>query len=141
MIETRTINRIKRVTALIDENAKQATPGPWSVSHSHLIGFDEKTKKSFDIASQPYKREHCVYGVHPDAGGWGFKDMRYMATVSPITMTRLTADVRELLDERENVTALATKIADLLGNTMGADESDRAKALLDAVETYLMGDK
>lgn len=142
MIETRIINRIKRVTALIYANAKLASPGKWYMSHGHVIapGRNKRGGVDFDVACQPWdSKQHTVYGLNPRDKGRD--DMRHIATCEPKTMQELVEDVTLLLDERESVTALATQIADLLGNTMGADESDRAKALLDAVETYLMGDK
>jgi hypothetical protein len=137
-IDTQTINRLKRVTALIDENAKQATPGRWSLSHSHLIGEKKDGEKYtyFDIASQPFKRDMCVYGVHPDHGGMGFKDMRYFSTVQPLVMTKLTEDVRTLLAERDDATALTTRLFEVLDNEID-DRTPAQDDLLAAVEKYL----
>lgn len=145
-MNTTTINRIKRVTSLIAENAKNATPGHWAISHSHVYTTqrDEKTgeHKFFDIASQPYERSRCVYGVHPDQGGMGWKDMKHIATCAPHVMTKLTEDVTELLAERDDVVALAVRLDDLINQTILADgqsgnDDPRAKALGEAVEAYL----
>lgn len=93
------INRITRKLALIEENAKQATPGPWSISHSHVVKYHKRGEKdfSYDIAAQPWEKKMCVFDVSPYANG--SRDMRYIATCDPKSMLELIADVRKLLEE------------------------------------------
>lgn len=102
MISQQTINRIVRVTDLIEANAKLATPGPWDISHGHVIKHDRtadgKNYVGYDIASQPYERNQCVYGVHPKPG---YPDMRHIKTCAPDVMLKLVEDVRELINERK----------------------------------------
>jgi hypothetical protein len=138
IVNNKTINRIKRVTDLIDENAKLATPGRWAISHSHVYGTQIKDlgggkcqRVYFDIASQPYERKQCVYGVHPD--NWdSYKDMKHIVTCEPTVMTKLVADVRELLTEREDPRAL---VANMI-NALADDESHAAFKLGKALEAY-----
>lgn len=89
------LNRIKRVLGEIEGNAKKATPGPWAISHSHVIKSDQRG--TYDIASRPYDRDHCVYGVNPYADPTATDDMRYIATVDPQKMLKLVEDIREVL--------------------------------------------
>jgi hypothetical protein len=117
MINTTTINRIKRVTSLIAANAQATSPGPWYMSHGHVIspGKNKRGGTDFDVCSQPWDdKQHTVYGIN--AGMSGRNDMRHIATCDPVTMTKLVKDVTALLEERETVSGLATKLADLLGN-------------------------
>jgi hypothetical protein len=117
IVNNKTINRIKRVTDDIEATAKAATPGRWAISHSHVYGTQVKDlgdgkcqRVYFDIASQPYERAQCVYGVHPDKGGMGWSDMKHIATCEPERMKMLVADVRELLIERKDIDALVTNL-------------------------------
>jgi len=95
------LSRARRVLALIEANAKQATPGPWDISHGHVFKGEEKNGKwhAFDIACQPWERSQCVYGVHPNKWNMSDRDMRHIATCDPKTMQQLAADLRELLPE------------------------------------------
>jgi hypothetical protein len=139
MIETSAINRIKRVIATIAANTEATSPGPWYMSHGHVISPGEYTKggADFDVCKQPWnEKDHTVYGINP--GMSGRNDMRHIATCEPSTMKGLVKDVTRLLEERENVVELAALIADLLGNTMGADDSDDATRLLAAAEAYVI---
>lgn len=91
------LNRINRKLTLIEENAKRATPGPWSISHSHVIKHDSKS--SYDIACRPWMKEQTVYEVYPYASPSASDDMRYIATCEPKSMLELVADVRTVLAE------------------------------------------
>lgn len=139
IVSTKTINRIKRVTSEIEANAALATPGRWEISHSHVFGTQIKDlgegkcqRVYFDIASQPYERKQCVYGVHPDHGGMGYKDMKHIVTCEPERMKMLVADVRELLTEREDPRALVVNLI----NALADDESHPAFKLCKALEAY-----
>lgn len=121
MTDDRTINRLKRTTALIDANAKLASPGPWRISHGHVYANvpkkeDERfSTRCFDICSQPWaKSHHTIYGLNPSTDrNAAYKDMRHIATCEPQTMQQLVADVGLLLAEREELLALN---AELHGN-------------------------
>lgn len=139
------VNRIKRITSLIEANIGATSPGKWYMSHGHVIspgtrrpplpGQRFAASADFDVCSVPSGKDHKIYSFNTSESGRN--DMRYIATVEPTTMKQLVSDVTALLDERDNVTKLAMRIDDLLNNTMGADESPRARALAEAVETYL----
>ena len=95
-------NRVKRIFAEIEGNAKKATPGPWAISHSCVLKYARKTlddgrvvDASFDIASQPWAPGHAQFGLNPQKNG--SNDMRYIATVDPQKMLSLIEAVRELL--------------------------------------------
>ena len=98
------LNRLKRRLELIEENAKKATPGPWSISHSHVIKHEKRGDKviSFDIAARPWEQRMCVYGINPhDGTDWA--DMRFIATCEPKTMLSLVDDVRLILKELQQL--------------------------------------
>lgn len=138
MIDIMTINRIKRVTALIAANAEATSPGPWYMSHGHVIspGKNKRGTSDFDVCAQPWsEKEHTVYGLN--AGMSGRNDMRYIATCEPTAMKKLAADVSELLAERDDVSSLAVMLDQLINNTVGGDDDPRAAALGKAVEAYL----
>lgn len=133
-----TINRIKRVTAEIAANTASTSPGPWFMSHGHVIspGENKKSRAYFDVCSQPWHQtHHTVYGIN--AGVTGRNDMRHIAACEPTRMKKLTEDIGELLAEREDVTALAQRLDELINTTIGGDADPRAKALGEAVEAYL----
>lgn len=141
-----TINRIKRVASEIACNALSTSPGPWYMSHGHVISPGKKLpplpgerfsrSAAFDVASQPWdKKHHTIEGLN--AYDTGRNDMRHIATCEPSRMAKLCADIDELLAERESVVELAVQLDQLINNTMGGDEDPRAKALGDAVEAYL----
>lgn len=139
IVNDRTLNRIKRVTDLIDDNAKLATSGEWRISHGHVYTSRPKLKPKseydvdcFDICSQPSERQHTVYGVHPGGYGTAYADMKHIATCKPTTMTKLVADVRELLTEREDPRALVTNLI----NVLGIGSSRHEEKLLAALEEY-----
>lgn len=122
------LNRVKRVTDLIEANGKLATPGPWSVSHSHVIkhqslppaeGHRWGKDASFDVASQPYKRDQACFGINPT--GDGYPDMRYIATCNPQTMLNLVEDVRKLARKATLLDELV-KLDGLSGLPMGMRE-------------------
>jgi hypothetical protein len=103
MIEQKTLNRIRRVLAEIDANAKGAnSQGRWHISHGNVINSikDEKTGaySYYDVASQPWEKRHTVYGLAPTAGN-SYRDMRHVATCSPAIMIRLVEDVLAVLAE------------------------------------------
>ncbi len=140
MIETSIINRIRRVTSLIGANAVATSPGPWYMSHGHVISPGKSPGKNtdFDICGPPIINAHTVSRLNP--GDTGRNDMRYIATVEPTAMKRLGEDVKLLLDERGSLTALAQLIDDLVNNTMGGNRDPRAKALGEAAEKFLTED-
>lgn len=97
-MDQKILNRINRVLALIEENAKQATPGPWGISHDHVIKhekLEDGTYLSYDIACAPWHNTGYVYGVNPHKNS----DMKYITTVEPKRMKQLVDDIRELLRE------------------------------------------
>ena len=134
IVNNKTINRLKRVTSLISENAKRATPEEWSLSHSHVVGRrpgKDGAVMHFDIASQPFRRDMCVYGVHPDTGK--ADDMRHIATCQPKTMIQFCTDVQQLLTEREDPRALAINLI----NAIGIDRTKAETGLCAALEAYI----
>jgi hypothetical protein len=101
-LKAKRLNRIKRVLAEIENNAKKATPGPWSISHSCVIKHAYKTldggkvvDATFDIASQPWAKGHAQFGINPQPNG--SNDMRYISTVDPQRMLKLVEDIRDAL--------------------------------------------
>lgn len=146
-ITTQTINRITRVTSLIEANSAGTSPGPWYMSHGHVISPGKKLlpppgdrfpkQADFDVCATPSGKDHTVYRTNPGGYGSGRGDMRYIATVEPVAMRRLVEDVRALLNERDDVTELAVRLDDLINNTMGGHDDERAKRLGEAVEAYL----
>lgn len=142
-INTTTINRIKRVASEIAANVTATSPGPWYMSHGHVIspGTPSALKplnNAFDVCATPSGKDHTVYGKN-QASDYGRGDMRHIATCEPVRMKKLATDITELLAERDDITALCCRLDDLINNTMGGDEDPRAKALGDAVEAYLTG--
>lgn len=136
MITTSSINRTKRVIGEIAANIKATSPGPWYMSHGHVISPGKGQNTDFDIASQPHhKSHHTIYGLN--TGDTGRNDMRYIATVEPVRMTKLVEDVGALLAEREDISSLCELLDDLINNTMGGNADPRAAALGEAVEAYL----
>lgn len=146
-VSTTTINRIKRVIGEIAANAVNSTsPGPWYMSHGHVISPGEKLpvppgqrfapQAAYDVCSTPSGKDHTVYGKNP-ATDYGRGDMRHITTCEPVRMRKLTEDVQALLDEREDITSLAGRLDDVINNTMAGSDDPRAKALGDAVEDYL----
>jgi len=134
--DTKITNRIKRLIATIAANTEATSPGPWYLSHGHVISPGKNTKggSDFDVCSQPWDtKQHTVYGIN--AGMSGRNDMRHIATCDPTTMKKLIADVQALLDERESVVELAARIADLLGNP--AELTIEAQKLLVAAEDFI----
>lgn len=96
------LNRVNRVVSLIEENAKLATDCSWGISHSQVFGYkkdDQGKIVFFDIAMQPYEQRQCVYGLHPDRAGMGWKDMKHITTCQPKTMLKLCEDIRTILKE------------------------------------------
>lgn len=138
-VNNHTINRIKRVTDAIEEGVKTVTPGDWRISHGHVYGSRPRLNaksvydvEDFDICSQPSERQHTVYGVHPNGYKHGYSDMRHITNCKPTTMTKLVADVRELLTEREDPRALVVNLI----NALADDESHPAFKLSKALEAY-----
>jgi hypothetical protein len=138
MIETSAINRIKRVIATIAANTEATSPGPWYMSHGHVIspGKNKKGGADFDVCKQPWnEKDHTVYGIN--AGMSGRNDMRHIATCEPTTMKGLVKDVTRLLEERDDVPSLAKQIEELLAYSVGREQPDKDRKLLEAVEAYL----
>lgn len=141
-INTSTINRVKRVISEIAANVKATSPGPWYLSHGHVISPGKSTPEKpsqfnhdFDVCSVPSGKDHKIYGYN--TGATGRNDMRHIVQCEPVRMAKLTEDVQSLLDEREDITALACRLDDLINQTLGGNSDPRAKALGVAVETYL----
>lgn len=137
-INTTTINRVIRVASEIAANAHNTSPGPWYMSHGHVIspGKNKKGTGHFDVCSQPWdEKQHVIEGLNPK--DTGRNDMRHIATCEPKRMVQLTEDIGALLDERGDVTALACLLDDMINNTINGDADPRAKALGAAVDAYL----
>lgn len=146
MISQTTINRVKRVISEIAANTKATSPGPWYMSHGHVISPGPKCKPlangyvpqaPFDVCKVPSDNDHKIYGYNPDTYASGRNDMRHITQCEPVRMLKLTEDVQALLDEREDIAALAVRLDDIINNTMAGSDDPRAKALGDAVDAYL----
>ena len=100
--EQKRLNRVSRLLTLIEENAKAATPGPWILTHNHVVKLEYQkgangkvTDKSFDIACEPWMQHQAVYGVNPQKHF--SNNMRHITTCEPRTMLQLVEDVRAIL--------------------------------------------
>jgi hypothetical protein len=99
------VNWLRRTSTLIRESAQQATEGPWSLDHGHVVKRKfvalpggGKKDASHDVAAPPFGSGYFVRGSNPN----GWKDMRHIAVCDPKTMLKLIDLVGRLLEERKS---------------------------------------
>lgn len=145
-MNSKDLNFLKSSLTLIEENAKQATPGPWYMNHGNVVAgdleWDDEKKQTrdrrFDVAVSPFRKDQTVFNINPYATR--NRDMRYVATVEPKRMLRLVQVVRELLPDERLISALSWVVLEAadLSEARRPDLSDQdAKQELDDIVTII----